>query len=174
MCFCIDYTPISNNESQHYLPLVSVATLRSISYDAKYHSTVASEKYFLEKIANPFTPNTLKIILKKLMHLAKYREHSSFFRLYRYIGWLFACRRPYTLAALTAFTAFTALTALTPLTSFVSLVSFRFVAQQQWQGVGGDAPIFSNASVYRRRLHERVVSCLQCSVYLAVNCCLRI
>lgn len=101
------------------------------------------------------------------MHLAKYREHSSFFRLHRYIGWLIACRRPYALTALTA------ITPLTSLTSLVSLVSFRLVAQQQWQGVGGGAPIFSNASVYRRRLHERAVSCLQCCVYLAVNCCLR-
>lgn len=98
------------------------------------------------------------------MHLAKYREHSSFFRLYRYIGWLFARRRPY---------ALTALTTITPFSSLVSLVSFRLVAQQQWQGVGGGAPVFSNASVYRRRLHERAVSCLQCRVYLAVNCCLR-
>lgn len=100
------------------------------------------------------------------MHLAKYREHFSFFRLYRYIGWLFARRRPDALAALST------ITPLASIASFVPLVSFRLVAQQQWQGVGGGAPVFSDASVYRRRLHERVVSCLQCCVYLAVNRCL--
>lgn len=95
------------------------------------------------------------------MHLAKYREHSSFFRLDRDVGRLVACRRPHALTALPPFP---------PLTSFASFVSLGLVAQQQWQGGSGGAPIFSYASVNRRRLHERAVSCLQCCVYLAMNC----